>query len=165
MAITRRGDIGTEFYGLRQLNRLLDDAFSGWPLQEQGTIMSSWLPPCDVVEDSNGVRIVMEIPGVEPDDVRLSLENNLLTIRGEKRQQQEGKDGKVHRYERSYGTFERTFSLPNTVETDKVEADFENGILTVTMPKSERVRPREIPLNRSESRKRQVEAGNGEARR
>ena len=69
MAITRRGDMGNSFYGLRQLNRILDDAFAGWP-QEQGTITSAWLPPCDVVEDVDSVRIMMELPGVEPDDVR-----------------------------------------------------------------------------------------------
>ena len=72
MAITRRGEMGNNYYGLRQLNRILDEAFNGWPLQEQGTITSAWLPPCDVVEDGDGVRIMMELPGVEPDDVRLS---------------------------------------------------------------------------------------------
>lgn len=146
MAITRRGDMGNSFYGLRQLNRILDDAFAGWP-QEQGTITSAWLPPCDVVEDGDSVRIMMELPGVEPGDVRLSLENNILTIRGEKRQQQESTEGgRVHRYERSYGSFERSFSLPNTVDADKVDADYDNGVLTVKLQKAERMRPREIPL-------------------
>jgi HSP20 family protein len=156
MAITRHGEFGN-LYGLRQLNRILDDAFGGWPT-EQGTITSAWLPPCDVVEDANGVRIMMELPGVEPEDVRLSLENNILTIRGEKRQQQEGNEsGRVHRYERSYGSFERSFSLPNTVDADKVSADYDNGVLTVSLQKAERMRPREIPLN---TRRRAT--GNGE---
>ena len=147
MAITRRGEMGNTFYGLRQLNRILDDAFSGWP-QEQGTITSAWFPPCDIVEDGESVRIMMELPGVEPDDVRLSLENNILTIRGEKRQQQESTEGgRVHRYERSYGTFERSFSLPNTVDADNVSADYDNGVLTIRLQKAERMRPREIPLN------------------
>lgn len=148
MAITRRGEMGNSYYGLRQLNRILDEAFNGWPPQEQGTITSAWLPPCDVVEDGDGVRIMMELPGVEPDDVRLSLENNILTIRGEKRQQQESTEGgRVHRYERSYGTFERSFSLPNTVDADKVTADYDNGVLTVRLQKAERMRPREIRVN------------------
>ena len=141
MAITRRGEMSNSLYGLRQLNRILDDAFSGWPLQEQGTITSAWFPPCDVVEDGDSVRIMMELPGVEPDDVRLSLENNILTIRGEKRQQQESSEGgRVHRYERS-------FSLPNTVDADNVSADYDNGVLTIRLQKAERMRPREIPLN------------------
>jgi HSP20 family protein len=140
--------MGNSLYGLRQLNRILDDAFSGWPLQEQGTITSAWFPPCDVVEDGDSVRIMMELPGVEPDDVRLSLENNILTIRGEKRQQQESSEGgRVHRYERSYGSFERSFSLPNTVDADKVSAEYDNGVLMVKLQKAERMRPREIPLN------------------
>lgn len=148
MAITRRGEMSNSLYGLRQLNRILDDAFSGWPLQEQGTITSAWFPPCDVVEDGDSVRIMMELPGVEPDDVRLSLENNILTIRGEKRQQQESSEGgRVHRYERSYGSFERSFSLPNTVDADKVSAEYDNGVLMVKLQKAERMRPREIPLN------------------
>lgn len=147
MANTRRGEMDNSYYGLRQLNRILDDAFGGWPGQEQGTITSAWLPPCDVVEDGDSVRIMMELPGVEPDDVRLSLENNILTIRGEKRQQQESAEGgRVHRYERSYGTFERSFSLPNTVDAEKVSADYDNGVLMVKLQKAERMRPREIPL-------------------
>ena len=161
MAITRRGEMGSNYYGLRQLNRILDEAFNGWPLQEQGTITSAWLPPCDVVEDGDGVRIMMELPGVEPDDVRLSLENNILTIRGEKRQQQESTEGgRVHRYERSYGTFERSFSLPNTVDADKVSADYDNGVLTVRLQKAERMRPREIRVNAASRAENSGEARN-----
>lgn len=147
MAITRRGDFGN-YAGLRQLNRMLDDAFNTWPFENQGTITSAWIPPCDIMEDAEGVRIVMEIPGVSPDDVKLSLENNLLTIRGEKRQEEQAgtDDRRVHRYERSYGMFERTFALPNTVDPDQVEAAYDGGLLTVTLPKAERMRPREIKL-------------------
>jgi len=147
MTVMRRNDYGS-LTGLRQLNRMLDDAFGGWPFENQGTITSAWIPPCDIMEDGNGVRIVMEIPGVSPDDVKLSLENNMLTIRGEKRQQEERGDQerRVHRYERSYGTFERTFALPNTVDPDRIEADFDGGVLSVTLPKAEKMRPREIKV-------------------
>jgi HSP20 family protein len=78
--------------------------------------------------------------------VKLSLESNLLTIRGEKKQQAEERNERVHRYERSYGTFERTFALPTTVDPDQIVAAYEQGILTVTIPKAERARPREIPV-------------------
>ena len=150
MAITRRNELAN-YGGLRQLNRLLDDAFSTWPFENQGTITSAWIPPCDIMEDAAQVRIVMEIPGVRPEDVKLSLENNILTIRGEKRQEEQGEseDRRVHRYERSYGVFERTFALPNTVDADQVEAGFEGGVLTVTLPKAERMRPREIKVKTS----------------
>jgi HSP20 family protein len=133
---------------LRRLNSVLDEAFSAWPFQNQesGTLTSSWLPACDVFEDKNTVKIVAEVPGVRPGDVKISLENNLLTIRGEKKQQAEEKNERVHRYERDYGVFERSFALPSTVEPDKISANYEHGILTVTIPKAERAKPREIPV-------------------
>jgi HSP20 family protein len=89
----------------------------------------------------------MELPGVRPEDVKISLENNILTIRGEKRQQAEESNERVHRYERSYGSFERTFALPNTVDPDKIQANYENGVLMISVPKAERARPREIPVS------------------
>jgi hypothetical protein len=99
------------------------------------------------------------LPGVEPDDVRLSLENNILTIRGEKRQRSEESNERIHRFERTYGVFERTFALPNTVDADKIEARFENGVLLVRIPKAERARPREIRVNTSASGSAQVRTG------
>ena len=83
---------------------------------------------------------------MKPEDVKLSLENNLLTIRGEKKQEAEERTERVHRYERSYGTFERAFVLPSTVDGEKISAEYQNGVLTVTVPKAERARPREIPV-------------------
>lgn len=156
MALIRYRDVPAGFESLQRLNRLLDEAFSGWPLGEQGgVITSAWLPPTDVFEDRETLKITMEIPGVRPEDVKLSLENNILTIRGEKRQEAEEKSERVHRYERSYGTFERTFVLPNSVDPDRIEARYENGLLVVNLPKAERARPREIPVSA---------AGGGETR-
>lgn len=135
------------FQTLRRLNSVLDEAFATWPFQqESGSITSSWYPACDVFEDKEAVKIVAELPGVKPEDVKLSLENNLLTIRGEKKQEAEERSERVHRYERSYGSFERAFVLPSTVDPDKISAQYDNGILTVVVPKAERARPREIPV-------------------
>jgi HSP20 family protein len=133
---------------LRRLNTILDEAFNAWPFQaqENGSLTSAWLPPCDVFEDKDAVKIVAEVPGVKAEDVKISLENNLLTLRGEKKQQAEEQSERVHRYERSYGVFERTFALPTTVDPDKIDAQYANGVLTITIPKSERARPREIPV-------------------
>lgn len=138
------------FQSLRRLSTALDEAFNGWPFpqeEEGGAITSSWYPACDVFEEKDSVKILAELPGVKPEDVKLSLENNLLTIRGEKKQQAEERTERVHRYERSYGAFERSFALPSTVDPDKISASFQNGILTVTVPKAERARPREIPVS------------------
>lgn len=138
------------FNGLRRLNNVLDEAFATWPFQnENGVITSAWTPPVDIFEDQAAVKIVAELPGVKADDVKLSIENSVLTIRGEKRQEAEEKTERIHRYERSYGVFERAFALPNSVDADKIEAHYENGILTVTVPKIEKARPREIPVNAS----------------
>jgi len=136
------------FQSLRRLNSALDEAFGSWPFQQDdsGAITSAWQPACDVFEDTDAVKIVAELPGVKPEDVKLSLENNLLTIRGEKKQEAEERNERVHRYERSYGSFERAFMLPSTVDGDKISADYRDGVLTIMVPKVERARPREIPV-------------------
>jgi HSP20 family protein len=136
------------FQSLRRLGNALDEAFNTWPFTQDdgGAITSAWYPACDVLEDKESVKIIVELPGLTPEDVKLSLENNVLSIRGEKKQQAEERTERVHRYERSYGTFERSFALPTSVDSDHVSASFQNGILTVTVPKAERARPREIPV-------------------
>jgi HSP20 family protein len=144
-ALARRPADGGEM-AQRMFNRLFDQSFNGWPFGEDATLNSSWVPACDIFEDKDGIRIVAEIPGVNSQDVKLSLENNTLTIRGEKKQVTEEKAEQVHRYERSYGVFERSFSLPTTVDPEKVEAEYSNGLLTVTLPKVERAKPREIQV-------------------
>src|ERR671911_391503 len=149
MAISRYRDPASLF-GLHRLNRILDEAFASPAFGEQGDVITStWFAPTDVSEDANSLRITMELPGVDPDDVRLSLENNILTIRGEKRQQIDQKNERVHRFERTYGTFERTFVLPSTVDPDQIEARYDNGVLLISIPKAERAKPREIRVKAS----------------
>lgn len=134
-----------------RLNRFFDEMFnSGW-LDDNGTASaaSAWMPACDIFEGQDGIKLIVELPGVNPEDTKLSLENNTLTIRGEKKQAAEEKTERVHRYERSYGLFERSFTLPSTVDADRIEARFEHGVLTVALPKVERARPREIPVTTS----------------
>jgi HSP20 family protein len=148
-ALSRRPADGGEV-AQRLFNRLFDQSFNGWPFGEDSTLTSAWAPVCDIFEDKDGIKIIAEIPGVNPEDVRLSLENNTLTIRGEKKQVAEEKTERVHRYERSYGVFERSFGLPSTVDPEKVVADYANGLLTITLPKVERAKPREIQVRRQE---------------
>ena len=135
------------FQNLRRLNSYLDEAISGFPFgAENGTLTTAWTPAVDVFEDKDAVKIVAELPGVKPEDVKISLENQTLTVRGEKKQVAEEKTERVHRYERTYGAFERTFALPGTVDADRIEAAFADGLLTVTLPKVERARPRQIEI-------------------
>lgn len=151
---TRRAGLGVDNdpWALhRRLARMLDEAF--WPVpqmdREAGTVTSSWLPPVDIFEDKDTLRIVAEVPGVKPEDVKISIENTVLSIRGEKKQVAEEQTERVHRYERSYGAFERTFTLPATIDAERVEASYHAGVLTVSLPKVERARPREIPVKSS----------------
>ncbi len=133
---------------LRRLNQVLDAAFTGWPFTTEAgdLVTSAWVPPTDVFEDAEGLKIVAELPGLTRDDVKLTVENHTLTIRGEKKQVAEEKSTRVHRYERSYGAFERSFTLPNTVDVTRVEAKFEHGVLTVALPKAEQAKPRTIEV-------------------
>lgn len=155
MPITRYRD-PANLFGLQRLNRILDEAFAGLPFPESSVVTSTLFAPTDVSEDENALRITMELPGVDPENARLSLENNVLTIRGEKRQEFDENNERVHRSERVYGVFERTFVLPNTVDPDRIEARFESGVLMVRIPKAERARPREIPLSSTGTGSRQV---------
>ncbi len=115
-------------------------------MELQGLCQRRGQPPTDVFEDAEGLKIVAELPGLTREDVKLTVDNHTLTIRGEKKQVAEEKSTRVHRYERSYGAFERSFTLPNTVDVARVEAKFEHGVLTVTLPKAEQAKPRTIEV-------------------
>jgi len=120
---------------------------AGWEGSGTGeSLPAIWAPACDIFEDREAVRISLEIPGVRPEDLKLSLEHNRLSVRGEKRQVTEEQTERVHRYERTYGSFERGFTLPPTIDPERIEARVEHGVLTVRLPKVERARPREIPV-------------------
>ncbi|VAX15864.1 hypothetical protein MNBD_NITROSPINAE02-1262 [hydrothermal vent metagenome] len=105
----------------------------------------SFLPPVDVSEKENEYVITMEAPGMEKDDIRIELEDNVLTLSGEKKESHEEKNERLYRLERRYGSFTRSFRIRG-VEADKIAAGFKNGVLTVTIPKSEEVKPKKISI-------------------
>ncbi len=107
---------------------------------------ASWVPPVDILEEPDAIRIMAEVPGVKPENVKISLENNFLTIHGSKEQIAEERTERVHRYERTYGAFERSFTLPATVDATAIKATYEHGVLTVTLPKVEKAKPRQIDV-------------------
>ncbi|HET8712810.1 MAG TPA: Hsp20/alpha crystallin family protein [Gemmatimonadales bacterium] len=129
-----------------RISRLLNDAFGALDWQYRDSVSASWVPPVDIFEQKDSIRIMAEVPGVKPEDVKISLEGNVLTIRGEKQQVAEEQTDRVHRYERTYGQFERTFTLPATVDANKISASYEHGILTITLPKVEQAKPRQIQV-------------------
>jgi len=129
-----------------ELNRLLTDVFGALDWQPRDSVLGAWMPAVDVLEENDGIRILAELPGVKPEDVKISVENNVLTIRGTKDQVAEEKTKRVHRYERTYGAFERTFALPGTVDAGRIKATYEHGVLSVFLPKMEQAKPREIQV-------------------
>jgi HSP20 family protein len=114
--------------------------------EDREPMRGSWLPPVDIKETADAVEINAEMPGFSADQVEVSAENNVLTLRGE-RSLEETKDGEsYHRVERSYGAFERSFQIPRNVDAEKIEAKFENGILYLSLPKRPESKPRTIAI-------------------
>jgi HSP20 family protein len=108
-----------------------------------------WTPPVDILETENELLLRMDVPDIQLKDVEIRLENDTLTVKGERKfDQPQGKG--YHRIERSYGTFARSFTLPNTVEMEKVRADYKNGVLTITLPKKDVAKPRTIRVEITE---------------
>jgi HSP20 family protein len=105
-----------------------------------------WVPAVDIKETENDLILKADVPDVDMKDIDIRVENGTLTIRGERKFESEKKDGSWHRVERSYGTFERAFTLPETVNFDAVKADYKNGVLTVILPKKEMAKPRQIKV-------------------
>jgi len=129
----------------REMDRLWDSFLEGRPLRraEDGR---EWLPSIDVSETKNELVIKAELPGLDPKDIDISMNNGYLTIKGEKKHEKEEKDENYHLIERSYGSFTRSVRLPREVQNDKITASFKNGVLRVTLPKSEEAKKKEIKI-------------------
>jgi HSP20 family protein len=134
---------------LNQLEHRMGRGFNGEllrasPVPEAAT--TAWLPLVDIFEEPDVIRLVAEVPGVRTEDVKISVEGNLLTIKGTKEQVAEERADKVHRYERTYGAFERTFRLSASIDPKKIKATYDLGVLTITLPKAETAKPHLIQV-------------------
>ena len=130
----------------REINKIFGDLFHG-DMQNDGSLFPSFLTPAvDVVEHDDKYVVKVELPGVAKDDVKITMRDNILTIRGEKKQEDHAKESGFQRVERSYGSFQRSFILPTTVRNDGVDATYRDGILTITLPKAEEARPKQIEV-------------------
>ncbi|HDQ45818.1 MAG TPA: Hsp20/alpha crystallin family protein [bacterium] len=136
----------TPYRGIADLSETVDRLFGGLPADQEARI-SVWTPLVEVSETDAAYEVQAEIPGIEKKDISLSLENNVLTLKGEKKEAVRENGRHYHRSERSYGRFERAFRLPHSVKAGEITAKYENGILTVTVPKADEARPREIPVH------------------
>ena len=128
-----------------EMGRIFGDLFAP---HEDGTDTeeTSWIPTVDISETENGYEIRAELPGVSENDVNVAVTDNLLTVKGEKRQEAETEGKNYHRVERRYGSFQRSFTLPRHIETDAINAEFKAGVLTLGIPKAEAAKPTEIPI-------------------
>jgi HSP20 family protein len=140
----------------REIDRLFEDAFRGFgfPALTLPRLPSDWpgllKPALDIQETDKQYVITLEVPGVEEKDIQLTLDNDVLTVRGEKRQEQETKESGYHRIERAYGSFQRALNLPENANQDSIKASFKNGVLTITIDKRETSAPKRgrlIPIN------------------
>ena len=147
MTMITRWEPFREFATLQErMNRLFSDQVSGMGSEENLTA-GSFVPPVDVYEDEHSIQLKMEVPGVEEKDIDIRLENNQLTVRGERKFEKEEKEENFHRIERRYGSFTRSFTLPNTVSTDDVKAVYVNGILKIKLAKRAEAKPKQIKVN------------------
>jgi HSP20 family protein len=147
MAIVRWSDPFREFAHLQnRINRVFSDAHGR---SDEGLMTSgAWVPPVDIFQNGDHeVVIKAELPDMTREDIDITVDNGTLTIKGEKKLSQEVKEEQFHRIERHYGAFSRSFSLPQTVDTAKVAAEYKNGLLTVRLPLREEAKPRQIKVD------------------
>jgi HSP20 family protein len=131
-----------------RMNRMFGEyRGAGAAPDDEWALGGSWAPAVDIYEQGNDIVLKAELPGVDPKDVDIRLENNVLTLRGERKFENEVKKENYHRVERSYGTFSRSFTLPSVVNQTGIKADFKDGMLKVILPKREEAKPKQIEIS------------------
>lgn len=133
-----------------RFNRFFDQALSDLARTYEGgeeVAERNWLPPVDIRETGDALILSAELPGMTRDNVDITLENNVLSIHGERKFEKDTEEGNYHRIERAYGTFSRSFTLPSNVDAEKVEARFDNGVLHVEVPKADEAKPRKVTIS------------------
>jgi HSP20 family protein len=147
MTVLTRWEPFREFATLQdRINRVFRESYSGADRDESLTT-SSFAPAVDVYEDEHKVTLKIEVPGIEEKDIDVRVENNTLTVHGERKIEKEEKEENYRRVERQYGSFVRTFTLPQTVDTENVSATYDKGVLKVSLPKKAEAKPKQIKVN------------------
>jgi HSP20 family protein len=145
MTVLTRWDPFREFSTLQdRMNRMFRDSYGD---REEALTTSTFAPPVDVYEDEHNVTLKIEVPGIDEKDLDVRIENNTLTVRGERKFEKEEKEENFRRVERQYGSFTRSFTLPNTVDTDSIQAVYEKGILKIQLAKKAEAKPKQIKVN------------------
>src|SRR5215470_16867557 len=147
MTVLTRWDPFRQFNTLQnQMNRLFQENF-GQPGREESLATSIFSPAVDVYEDDHNITLKIEVPGIDEKDIDIRVENNTLTVHGERKFEKDEKEENYRRVERQYGSFTRTFTLPATVDADNIQADYEKGVLKVRLAKKAEAKPKQIKVN------------------
>ena len=147
MTLITRWDPFREFVTIQdRLNRLFRES-QGTEGREEALTTSTFAPPVDVYEDEHNITLKIEVPGIDEKDIDVRIENNTLTVHGERKFEKEEKEENYRRVERQYGSFTRTFTLPTTVDPEKVEANYDKGVLKVKLAKKAEAKPKQIKVN------------------
>jgi HSP20 family protein len=130
------------------MERLFDEMLGHgiWRTSEERPLRGSWVPAINILEQDSAVTITADLPGLEAEDVDVTVEEGTLSIRGERKLEEAAEGETYHRVERLYGSFERTFTLPNSIDVEKIEARFSNGEMVLTLPKREESKPRSVKI-------------------
>jgi HSP20 family protein len=146
MTVLTRWDPFREFTTLQdRMNRLFHDSFSEG--RDESLTTSTFAPAVDVYEDEHNVTLKFEVPGIEEKDIDVRIENNTLTVHGERKFEKEEKEENYRRIERQYGSFTRSFTLPNTVDHEHVSANYDKGVLKIKLAKKAEAKPKQIKVN------------------
>jgi HSP20 family protein len=143
-AITRRDPFLNLTNWQEQVHRMLESAFPG---RTDSSTITTWAPAVDIYETENELVLKADLPDMNEKDLDVRVENNMLTIGGERKFEQKVKEDNYLRIERTYGSFSRSFSLPNTISSETIKAEYKNGVLTVEMPKRAESRPKQVKIN------------------
>ena len=137
-----------EMYNFRhRMNHMFDNAFTPTLKEDEALSMWNWKPAVDIYDNDRNIVIKAELPGMEKKDIILQVNGRVLTLKGEHSSENEVKEDKYHRRERSYGKFERVFTLPLEVDPDKITADYKDGVLKIDIPKPEEQKPKQITVH------------------
>jgi len=127
------------------MSRLFEEQYGGG--REESLMAGAFVPPVDIYEDEHTIQLKLEVPGIDEKDLDIKVENNTLTVSGERKFEKEEKEENFHRVERRYGSFSRSFTLPNTVSTDDIQADYDHGVLKIRLTKRAEAKPKQIKVN------------------
>jgi len=150
MAIVRWEPFRDLLSSQKEFDRLFRETFSPF-FRESELSTRTWAPPVDIYEDENKLVLKADLPGVEPKDVEIKVEDGMLYLNGERKFEKEVKEENYHRVERSYGAFSRSFSLPTSIDSEKIAAEYKDGQLILTMPKREEAKPKTIKVSVSKN--------------